>query len=283
MQFEAGSLEAGLEVVVIKPRGVWSALDLPLLWRFRDLLLAFAGRDIRLRYRQTFLGVAWVILQPLLGAGIFTFVFGIVAKMPSGGAPFFVLSYAGLLGWTFFSGGLTRISTSLVANAALIRKIFFPRLILPLAVIPCILLDFGVGSVVMAGLMLAYGIHVQTGLLLVPLCLAILAALALGIGMVATSLAVKYRDIQYIVPLFMQLLMYASPVGYSASAVPDYLRSWYYLNPVAAPIEVLRWAILGSGTPPFGYLGYAGMVGLICLAMGTLVFKRLEREFADVI
>jgi homopolymeric O-antigen transport system permease protein len=117
----------------------------------------------------------------------------------------------------------------------------------------------------------------------VPLCLAILAALALGIGMVATSLAVKYRDIQYIVPLFMQLLMYASPVGYSASAVPDYLRSWYYLNPVAAPIEVLRWAILGSGTPPFGYLGYAGMVGLICLAMGTLVFKRLEREFADVI
>jgi len=269
--------------VVIKPRTGLAALDLKLLWQFRELLLAFAERDIRLRYRQTVLGVAWVVLQPILSALIFAVVFGFIAKMPDEGIPYFLIAYSGLLGWTLFNGNMSRIIPSLVANGSLISKIFFPRLLVPLGVIPSVLLDFAVSLAVLAGVMAMYGIMPGRGILLFPVCVLILLLISLGIGLVGASLAVKYRDIQHIAPFLTQLLLYASPVGYSIAAVPESIRPYYFLNPLAAPIDTIRWSLLGTGEPSFGYLGYSFAISLLCLWVGITIFRSMEREFADVI
>jgi len=275
------ALPDGPDVIVIRPRG--GRLALPLLWKFRDLLMAFGWRDIRLRYRQTFLGVTWVVLQPLLGAIIFTVVFGMIARMPSQGIPYIVISYSGLLGWTLFSSGLTRASTCLVTSAELIRKVYFPRLLLPLGVMPCLLLDFGVGAVFMIGLMIYYDIVPGWGLLLFPVASLILLGLAMGMGIIAASLAVRYRDIQYIVPLFVQLMMYASPVGYTAAAVPSAIRPYYDLNPLVAPIETMRWSLLGSGRLDLAGLFFSAVAAALMMLLGMVVFGNTERKFADVI
>lgn len=271
------------EVVVIGPRPRWFHVDLPLIWKFRDLLFAFAFRDIRLRYRQTFLGVAWVVLQPLLGAAIFAIVFGLIARMPSGGAPYLVISYSGLLGWTLFSTGLSRISGSLVANAELIRKVFFPRLLLPLGVIPSLLLDLVCGTVLMFVIMGFYAIAPHWGLLWFPAGALILVTMALGLGLIAGSLAVRYRDVQYIVPLLAQLMMFASPVGYSAAAVPAHIKPFYDLNPLVAPIELIRWSLTGFGEIDLSGLGYSVAAAVTALVLGLVVFRVTERQFADVI
>jgi lipopolysaccharide transport system permease protein len=272
------------DLVIIKPRHGLSALDVKSVWQFRDLLLAFADRDIRLRYRQTFLGAAWVILQPLMGASIFSLVFGLIAKMPSHGVPYFLISYSGLLGWTLFFGTLTRISPSLIANSTLIRKIFFPRILIPLGVIPSVLLDFVVSLLVMLGMLVAYRITPNWTMLLIPVCIFILLAMSLGAGLIAASLAVKYRDIQHLVPFLVQLLMYGSPVGYSADAVPHRLVQYYFLlNPLSAPIDTFRIAFIKTGTLHLGYLAYSLAISVIVLFIGLVVFRRFEREFADVI
>ena len=230
------------------------------------------------------LGATWVVLQPLMGASIFSIVFGLIAKMPSQGVPYFLISYSGLLGWTLFFGTITRTSPSLVANSALIRKVFFPRLLVPLGVVPSVILDFVVSLVLMAGLMIVYRIAPGWGLVVVPVCSFILLSMALGIGLVAASLAVKYRDVQHVVPFLVQLLMYASPVGYSAAAVPARFREYYFLlNPVAAPIDMIRWSLLNTGQAHFGYLGYSLAVAILCVLIELFIFRSVEREFADVI
>jgi lipopolysaccharide transport system permease protein len=278
------AIDAPLDLVIIKPRHGLSALDIKSVWQFRDLLLAFADRDIRLRYRQTFLGAAWVILQPLMGASIFSLVFGLIAKMPSHGAPYFLISYSGLLGWTLFFGTLTRISPSLIANSTLIRKIFFPRILIPLGVIPSVLLDFVVSLLIMLAMLVAYRITPNWTMLLIPVCIFILLAMSLGAGLIAASLAVKYRDILHLVPFVVQLLMYGSPVGYSADAVPHRLIQYYFLlNPLSAPIDTFRIAFIKSGTLHLGYLAYSLAVSIMVLIIGLVVFRRFEREFADVI
>ena len=268
--------------VVIRPRKGLAALDLQLLWQYRELLRAFAERDIRLRYRQTVLGVAWVVLQPLLSALIFAVVFGFIAKMPSDGLPYFLIAYSGLLGWSLFSGNMNVIP-SLVANGSLISKIFFPRMLIPLGVVPSVLLDFIVGAVVLAGVMIFYGIIPGVEILLFPLCVLILLLMSLGIGLIGASLSVKYRDVQHIAPFLTQLLLYASPVGYTVSAVPEAIRPYYLLNPIAAPIDAIRWSLLGTGEPNFSYLAYAFVASLLCMWIGITVFRGMEREFADVI
>lgn len=271
------------DVVVIRANTAWLRLDLKLLWKFRDLLFAFAWRDIRLRYRQTFLGVAWVVLQPLLGAAIFTIVFGLIARMPSGGTPYLIISYSGLLGWTLFSQGLVRISNSLVANAELIRKVFFPRLLLPLGVVPSLIVDLACGVGLMLVLNAVYRIGPTWNLLMFPVGVLLLTAMALGLGMAAGSLAVRYRDIQYILPLLSQLLMYASPVGYSASAVPRMIKPFYDLNPLVAPIELIRVSLTGSGQVSLNALLFSAAAAVAFLVVGLIVFRVTERKFADVI
>jgi lipopolysaccharide transport system permease protein len=270
-------------LVTLRPPTRWAALRLGELFEFRDLLLTLAQRDVKLRYKQTLLGVAWVVLQPLLAAGIFTFVFSLVAKLPSDGVPYFLFSFAGLLGWNLFNNTLTRTSACLVNNANLISKIFFPRLVLPVATMGSALVDFAVAAGMMGALLIAYRWAPPPALLLLPVWLAILAAIALGFGLWTAALSVSYRDVQYILPVVTQILLYASPVPYGASAVPKRLLAVYYLNPLSAPLEAVRWSLLGTAPPPIKWLAYAAVLAAAVLAAGLVAFKRMERKFADVI
>lgn len=269
--------------LTLQPSSGWSALNLVEIWQYRDLLTSLATRDVKLRYRQTALGAIWVILQPLMAAGIFTFVFGKVARMPSDGVPYFLFSYAGLLGWNLFSSTLVKVSGCLTGNSHLISKVFFPRLILPLSTLYSSLIDFGVAAVMMAVLMVANGVSFGPGLLLLPIWMILVLMLAVGIGLFLASLMVSYRDIQYILPVATQLLLYASPVAYAVSAVPKSLRTIYFLNPLSSLLEAFRWSILGKGTFDGSYLGYAAAISLLTAVAGAYAFKRMERRFADVV
>jgi lipopolysaccharide transport system permease protein len=270
-------------LLVIRPESARSLGILGDLWAFRDLLWSLADRDLRLRYRQTLLGVAWVALQPVLGALIFTFVFGIVAGLKSDGVPYFLFTFASLAGWGLFSGIVTRASGSLVQNSGLIAKVWFPRAVLPGSTIPAALVDFAVAGLVLLALMVWSGVPLRATLLFAPLWALALVTLALGIGLVGASLMVSYRDVQHILPVAMQLILYASPVAYAAANVPDRYRTLYYLNPLTPLLEGLRASVLGTPMPPMRAVGYAIAVALLAFGVGTLVFRRLERRFADVI
>lgn len=267
----------------IRPRSGWQALDVKEIWEFRDLLTTLGLRDVKLRYRQTALGAAWVLLQPLLAAGIFSVVFGRIAKLPSDGVPYFVFAYAGLLGWNAFSSTLTKASGCLVANSGLISKIFFPRLILPLSTVFSSLIDFGVALVMMAVLLIAYGIAPGIGLLLLPVWLFLILLLAMGIGLYTAALTVSYRDVQYILPVITQFLLYASPIAYALSAVPQNLRTIYFLNPLSGLLEGFRWSLLNRGHLEIGTVVYSAVVSFTVFLMGAYSFKKMERKFADVI
>lgn len=252
-------------------------------WQARDLLYTFADRDLRLRYRQTLLGVVWVVLQPLIAAGIFTFVFGTVAHLSSEGKPYLLFTFAALMGWNLFSGILTRASGCLVGNANLVSRVFFPRLILPLSVMPAALVDFAVALGMYAVLLVVYGVAPTAALVTLPLWMLLLCAGAFGAGLVASSLMVRYRDVQYILPVAVQLLLYASPVAYAASRVPERWHTLYFLNPLAAAIEGLRWSLLGTEAPPAGAVVWSVSLAALAVGAGVIVFRRMERGFADVI
>jgi lipopolysaccharide transport system permease protein len=268
---------------VIRPARGWQAINLPEIWRFRDLLVTLAGRDIKLRYRQTAVGAAWVVLQPLMAAGIFSVVFGRVAKLPSDGVPYFIFSYAGLMAWTAFSSTLTKASTSMVQSASLVSKVAFPRLILPLSVIFGVLLDFAVAAGMMAVLMVIYHVPPSAGILLLPVWLAMVLMLAMGFGLICTSLMVSYRDVQYVLPVLVQFLMYASPVAYGLSAVPKNLHLFFVVNPLSGPLEAFRWSVFGLHGLQTGMLIYSAALSITVFVVGVYVFKRMERRFADVI
>lgn len=269
--------------LTIRPSSGWAALNLREIWQYRDLLTTFAGRDLKLRYRQTALGALWVILQPLMAAGIFTFVFGRVAGLPSDGVPYFLFAYAGLMAWTAFSTTLTKVSGCVTGNAALISKVFFPRLILPFSTVYSTLIDFGVAFGMMVVLMALHGVTPHAGLLLLPFWLTLLLMLAVGLGLYTAALMVSYRDVQYVLPVLVQFLLYASPVGYALSAVPEELRAIYLLNPLSGLLEACRWSLLGRGEPVWAAVGYSALAACLALAGGMFAFKRMERRFADVI
>src|SRR5665213_2524369 len=204
----------------IRAKSGWHPLDLAGLWQYRDLMFTLAGRDVKLRYRQTAVGVLWVILQPLLAAGIFSFVFGKVANLPSDGVPYFVFSYVGLLAWTLFSNTISKVSIAMVQNANLVSKVYFPRLIFALSLMFSTIIDFCVALILLPFLMIAAHVSPGPELLLMPVLFALILMLALGIGMFLSALAVTYRDVQYVVPVVMGFLLYACPVAYSVSRVP---------------------------------------------------------------
>jgi lipopolysaccharide transport system permease protein len=267
----------------IRPSRGFAALRLTEVWQFRDLLFALAQRDVKLRYKQTALGVIWVVLQPLLAAGIFSFVFGLVAKMPSDGRSYFLFSYAGLLGWNLFFSVVTRSSGCLIGNSQLISKIFFPRLVLPFSTVPSALIDFGVALAMMAVLMLVYHVHPTANLLLLPAWILLALMVSCGIGLWTSALSVSYRDVQYILPIMLQILLYGSPVAYAVSAVPQRLRWAYQLNPLASILEGFRWSLLGTTAPDWRAVLLSAIVSMLLLASGAFAFKRMERKFADVI
>lgn len=270
--------------LVLEPRSGWAALNLLEVWQYRDLLFTLAGRDVKLRYKQTALGIVWVILQPLMAAAIFAFVFGRVAKLPSDGLPYFVFAYAGLLGWNAFNSTLTKASACIVENSQLVSKVYFPRLILPLSTVLSTLIDFAVALALMVVLMIYHHLAPGWGLLLLPVWLALLIALSIGLGLFAAALMVPYRDLRYVIPVLMQFLLYASPVAYTASALHDkHLRLFFFLNPITGLLEAFRWSLLGRGGLYWSWIGYSIAMTIVVFGFGAIAFKRMERKFADVI
>lgn len=273
--------------VRIRPPKRWQAIDFKEIWAFRDLLSAFAIRDIKLRYKQTVLGAAWVVLQPLMGAGIFTFVFGVMAQLPTDGLPAFLVSFAGMFAWTAFSQTLSKTSGCMVGNQNMVQKVYFPRLLLPIAQVYSVLVDLAVSLIMVAILLAIYRINPGWPILLLPMWMLSIFMLALGFGMWTGSLMVQYRDVRYVLPVIIQFAMYASPVGYMIVAVNEKVPGWavqlYMLNPLASLIEGCRWSMLGTGHLHPGYLAYSLILSVSVFVLGAYVFRGMERKFADVI
>lgn len=268
---------------VIEPTSGWRSLDLREVWRFRDLLRSLVVRDVKLRYRQTLLGVAWVVLQPLLSAAVLTFVFGRVARLPSEKVPYFLTALTGMVAWTLFSGVLQRGASSLIGNAALVGKVFFPRVLLPLSTVGSALLDAAVGLILIVALGELSGVGLHAQLLLAPIWLLLGLLVTLGPAMVFAALTVSYRDVAYVLPVALQAMLFISPVAYGISAVPARYRALYDLNPYVAPLQGFRASLLGQGLPPLSAIVSSGICGIVLLVVGTLYFRRHEQLFADVI
>ncbi|HVG08814.1 MAG TPA: ABC transporter permease [Thermoanaerobaculia bacterium] len=278
-----------IPVTVIERSRGWVAVRLDELWEHRELLYFFVWRDVKVRYKQTALGAAWAVLQPLLTMLIFTIFFGRMAGIGSEGVPYPIFSYAGLLPWTFFSAGLGQASNSLVGSASLLKKVYFPRLIVPVSAVLGGLVDFAVAFVVLIGMMVWYGVQPGWGVLLLPLLLLLSAASALGAGLFLSAVNVEFRDVRYVMPFFIQLLLFVTPVIYPASKVTAKLEEmglpgWLYgLNPMAGVIQGFRWSLLGSGMNPGPLLAAGTAVTVLLLVGGLFYFRRMERTFADVV
>ena len=269
--------------ILIRPSRGWVSLKLGELWQYRELLFFLIWRDVKIRYKQASLGIAWAIIQPLMTMVIFSVIFGHLAKLPSEGIPYPVFSYAALLPWQLFSGALTRSGSSLVGNATLLTKVYFPRLIIPLSATIGGLVDFSISFLVLLGLMLYYGLGPTWAILWLPLLIVFTLVTALSVGLWLSALNVQYRDVQHIIPFIIQAWMYASPVAYSAELIPSGpWRFVYGLNPVAGVIQGFRWALLGANPPGDLMLVSVGMV-VIMLVTGLCYFRRMERTFADVV
>jgi lipopolysaccharide transport system permease protein len=270
-------------VVVVQPSSGWSALNLQELWEYRDLLLILAGRDVKLRYKQTALGILWVVLQPIIAALIFTVIFGRFAKLPSDGSPYLLFVFCGLLPWTYFSGAVQRASNSLIADSRLISKVYFPRLLIPIASTLSVSIDFGVSLVILFGMMAAQGVAPTWSLLALPLFFLLATLLASGVSLWLSALNVHYRDFSYALPFLIQIWLYASPVAYAASIVPERWKLLYSLNPAVGMVEGFRWAVLGRSSLDLRMLLVLGIGSLLVFWTGLLFFRRIERSFADVI
>jgi lipopolysaccharide transport system permease protein len=267
--------------VRIEPPHGWLELRLHELWEYRELLYFFVWRDVKVRYKQTVIGVAWVILQPLMTMGVFTIFFGRLAKLPSQGLPYPVFYFAALVPWAYFSTALTSCTNIVVSNQHVITKVYFPRLVLPLAAVCSGLVDFAIGFLVMIALTLAYGFRPTWAALLLPAFIFLALLTALGIGLWTSALNALYRDVASIIPFVVQFWMLASPVAYPSSLVPERWRWLYGLNPMAGVIEGFRWALTGHGQAPGPLLlASAGMVVLI-LVGGLFFFQRIEGTIAD--
>lgn len=240
-------------------------------------------RDVRLRYKQTALGIIWVILQPLVASLIFAAIFGLFARLPSSGIPYLPFVFAGMLPWNLFSGALQRAGNSLVVEARLVSKVYFPRAIIPMASCAAVLVDFAVASIVMLALVIGYHVPITLNILALPIFLLVTLLLAVGVSLLFSAFNVYYRDFMYALPFIIQVWMYASPVVYSAELIPGPLRAVYALNPLVGVIDGFRWSLLGAGSFPYTTLGISIGVGLALLVTASIVFQRVEQHFADVI
>ena len=268
---------------VIEPPKGWAALELSELWKFRELLFFLTWRDIKVRYKQTALGAAWAILQPLITMVIFTVIFGNLAKISSDDIPYPVFSLCALLPWNYFAGAFNRSSSSLVNSAHLISKVYFPRLVIPVSSLLVGLLDFVITFPFLLGLMAWYHIVPTAVVLWIPVFLLMAVAVALGIGLWLGALNVQYRDIGHLTPFLIQIWMYLTPVVYPASLIPERWRLLYGLNPMVGVIEGFRWALLGQGNAPGQMLVLSALATAVLLVSGAYYFQRMERTFADVV
>lgn len=279
-------IDAGVPHLIIEPKRSWVALNLRDLWAYRELLYFLTWRDVRVRYKQTALGAGWAVLQPLVTMLIFTVIFGRFAKMPSDGIPYPLFAYSVLMPWTFFANALSASSNSLVVSSGLITKVYFPRLIMPAAAVFAGLVDFAFSFAVLIGLMFWYQVPLTWNLLLLPVLVLMVIALALGVGTWLAALHVRFRDVRYLVPFLIQFWMFAAPIIYPASLVPDRFRTLYSLNPMVGIIEGFRVSLLsGINHARFDWTALLLAVAVTAAVSVFAVydFRRMEKGFADVI
>lgn len=269
-------------VTVIRPMRGWVPIDFHALWAYRELLYFLTWREIKVRYKQTVLGFAWAIIQPFMMMIVFTLFFGILAKVPSEGIPYPLFNYAALLPWTLFAEGIHRSSMSMVANVNLIQKVYCPRLVMPLSGILSPLVDFAIAFTILIGMMFYYGYAPTVNVLWLPAFIILAVMTALGVGLWLSAINVKYRDVRYVIPFLVQLWLFASPVVYASSLLPERFQVIYGLNPMAGVIEGFRWALLGT-EPPGSLIAVSVIMVVALLISGAFYFRRSEKTFADVI
>ncbi len=267
----------------IAPSSGWLDLNLRELWEFRELLYFFVWRDLKVRYKQTAIGAAWAVLQPFFTMVVFSLFFGKLARIPSNGLPYPIFYYSALLPWTYFSGALQNATTTMVENQRVITKVFFPRLLLPLAAVVSGLVDSAIGFVVFLGMMLYYRITPGRAVLLLPFFLLLAVLTALGVGLWLSALNAIYRDVRYVLPFLVQVWMFASPVAYPSSIVPARWRWLYGLNPMSSVIEGFRWALTGHGQPSILLLSASLAAVLLVVVGGVTYFQKMEGTVADVV
>jgi lipopolysaccharide transport system permease protein len=280
---ETNETSAPIPHIRIRPSRGWASLHLRDVWEYRELLYFLVWRDVKVRYKQTVLGIAWVALQPLATTIVFTLIFGNLAKMPSDNLPYAVFALAGLLPWNYFAGAIGRGGQSLVGSANLISKVYFPRLIIPISGVLGGLVDFAIVFCLLAVLLPFYGYFPSPSWLLLPFLVLLAIATALGVSLWLSALNVQYRDIGYLIPFFVQLWFFATPVVYSQSMIPAPWNVVYALNPMAGVVGGFRWALFGKGSAPGPILALSVVMVLALLVSGLYVFKRMERTFVDVV
>jgi lipopolysaccharide transport system permease protein len=268
---------------LIEPSKGWFHLELSDLWRYRELLYFLTWRDIKVRYKQTALGAAWAVLQPLLTMVVFSIIFGRLAQLPSEGIPYPVFTFTALLPWQLFAFALNQSSASLVADQNLIKKIYFPRLIIPISSVMAGLLDFIIAFGVLLVLMFAFGIPLTPRLLAVPLMVLLALATAMAVGLWLSALNVKYRDVRYTLPFLTQVWLFATPIAYSSTLIPERWQLLYSLNPMTGVVEGFRWALLGKESAVGGMILVSTIMVVLLLVGGLIYFKRMEDEFADIV
>jgi lipopolysaccharide transport system permease protein len=272
-----------LEKTVIEPMSGWVSLQLGQLWTYRELLLFLTWRDVKVRYKQTYFGVAWAVLQPLFMMTVFSVFFGRFAKLPSDGVPYPIFALCGLIPWQLFQYSMAQSSNSLVTSQQLIKKVYFPRLVIPIAAVLDGLVDLSVSSVLLITMMAFYGITPTVNVVFLPLFVLFATATALSVGVWLSALNVQYRDVRYTVPFLTQIWMFATPVAYASSIVPEKWRWLYGLNPMVGVVQGFRWALLGRGSHIESSTFVSIAVVAVVMTTGVAYFRRMEASFADVI
>lgn len=270
-------------VTVIEPRSGWIPLDLAELWAYRELLYFLVWRNVKVRYKQTVLGATWAVIQPFLTMVVFSLFFGKLAEVPSDGIPYPIFSYAALVPWTFFANGLNQSSNSLVGSSSLIRKIYFPRLVVPVSAVLSGAVDFTIAFVVLLGMMAYYGFAPTANVLWLPLLLLLALVTSLGVGLWLSAMNVQFRDVRYTVPFLVQIWLFSTPIAYPSSLVPEVWRPLYAVNPMVGVVEGFRWALLGTDTAPGPMILVSSLAAAALFAGGALYFRRMERTFADIV
>ena len=270
-------------MIIVKPSKGWISLRLDELWQYRELLYFLAWRDIKVRYKQTALGAAWAIIQPFFTMVVFSIFFGRLAKVPSDGIPYPIFAYAALVPWTFFANGLSQSANSLVGSANLIKKVYFPRLVVPISSVISGVFDFILAFLVLLGLMLYYGISPTLNIVWLPFLLLLTLITSLGVGLWLSALNVKFRDVRYTVPFLTQFWLFATPIAYPSSLLSEPWRTLYGINPMVGVVEGFRWALLGTDTAPGPIIIVSTVVALALLVGGAFWFRKMEKTFADVV
>jgi homopolymeric O-antigen transport system permease protein len=274
---------ADIPPIRIEARQGWVSLKLREVWEYRELLFFLTWRNIQVRYKQTALGVIWAVIQPLFTMAVFSLFFGRLAKVPSDGIPYPIFAFAALVPWTFFSNGLTQSSNSLVGNSNLIKKVYFPRLTIPISTVLSGMVDFMLAFAMVLGMMFFYRIVPTANVLWIPLLLLLALVTSLGVGLWLSALNVQYRDVQHAVPFLVQFWMFSTPIAYPSSLLSEPWRTLYGLNPMVGVVEGFRWALLGTQPAPGAILIASSLVAVLILVGGAFYFRRMEKTFADVI